>query len=101
MATFSESTVGKDIGIDLVDLCYCSDCQKHKIDQQAECYCKKCLKFYCAKCVIKHSKKFVKHVPYVKEDKKMWPFPEKEFHDFLQKCGLHEDKDLEMFRKER
>ncbi|KAH3720714.1 hypothetical protein DPMN_063618 [Dreissena polymorpha] len=102
MATFSESTVGKDK--DLADLRYCSDCQKLKIKQRAKCYCETCVKFYCAKCVNKHSRKrgFKKHVTYGTEDKKMWPFPDRDrLAEFLQKCGLHENKDLEMFCNER
>ncbi|XP_052246877.1 uncharacterized protein LOC127855393 [Dreissena polymorpha] len=103
MATSSESTVGEDrVYIDLADCYkkyYCSPCQKDKIDQLAEWYCKKCkycLIYYCANCVINHNTKFKKHKPYGIADKDKWPFPKKEFQDVLQKHGLHEDlcKDL-------
>ncbi|KAH3716672.1 hypothetical protein DPMN_059398 [Dreissena polymorpha] len=85
MATSSQSTVGKVIAIDF----YCSSCQKQ--GQWAEFYCKKCLKFYCVKCIIKHGKKFVKHVPYGIAEKDKWPVPRNELQD------LHEDKHIEKF----
>ncbi|KAH3696632.1 hypothetical protein DPMN_084108 [Dreissena polymorpha] len=94
MATFSQSTIEK--GSDTIQDFCCSTCEDMKLEESADFYCETCMKFYCRKCINPHDQLFKKHSPYGREDVKKWPVSKK-VEDFLQKCVVHKDKNLEMF----
>ncbi|XP_052282936.1 uncharacterized protein LOC127879894 isoform X1 [Dreissena polymorpha] len=62
----------------------------------ADFYCETCVKFYCGKCIGMHSQLFIKHAPYGRGDLKKWPVA-KQVEDFLLKCDVHKDKNIELF----
>ncbi|XP_052235099.1 uncharacterized protein LOC127847299 [Dreissena polymorpha] len=97
MATFSQSTIDK--GSDIFHDFFCSTCADEKLDNTANFYCESCVKFYCGKCIRPHSQFFTKHDPFGREDMKKWPVTKK-VEDFLLKCDVHKDKNLEMFCSE-
>ncbi|XP_052230380.1 protein PML-like [Dreissena polymorpha] len=94
MATFLQSTIDK--GSDILQDFLCSTCEDKKLDNMADFYCETCVKFYCGKCIGMHSQLFIKHAPYGRGDLKKWPVA-KQVEDFLLKCDVHKDKNLELF----
>ncbi|XP_052231846.1 uncharacterized protein LOC127845152 [Dreissena polymorpha] len=94
MATFLQSTIDK--GSDILQDFLCSTCEDKKLDKMADFYCETCVKFYCGKCIGMHSQLFIKHTPYGRGDLKKWPVA-KQVEDFLLKCDVHKDKNLELF----
>ena len=94
MATFLQSTIDK--GSDILQDFLCSTCEDKKLDKMADFYCETCVKFYCGKCIGMHSQLFIKHAPYGRGDLKKWPVA-KQVEDFLLKCDVHKDKNLELF----
>ncbi|KAH3749124.1 hypothetical protein DPMN_183615 [Dreissena polymorpha] len=97
MATFSQSTIDK--GSKIFQDVLCSTCEDKKLENTADFYCESCVKFYCGKCIDMHSQLFSKHAPFGRGDMKKWPVPKK-VEDFILKCDVHTDKNLEMFCSE-
>ncbi|KAH3749226.1 hypothetical protein DPMN_183719 [Dreissena polymorpha] len=97
MATFSQSIIDK--GSDIFHDFLCYTCADKKLDNTADFYCESCVKFYCGKCIRPHSQLFTKHDPFGRGDMKKWPVTKK-VEDFLLKCDVHKDKNLEMFCSE-
>ncbi|XP_052214273.1 uncharacterized protein LOC127832681 isoform X2 [Dreissena polymorpha] len=97
MAMFSQSTIEK--GSDMVQDFLCSTCEYEKLDEMADYYCESCVKFYCQKCICMHSQLFKKHSTHGRGDMKKWPVAKK-VEDFLLKCDVHKDENLDMFCKD-
>ncbi|XP_052235084.1 uncharacterized protein LOC127847291 isoform X2 [Dreissena polymorpha] len=97
MATFSQSIIDK--GSDIFHDFLCNTCADKKLDNTADFYCESCVKFYCGKCIRPHSQLFTKHDTFGRGDMKKWPVTKK-VEDFLLKCDVHKDKNLEMFCSE-
>ncbi|XP_052255908.1 uncharacterized protein LOC127861445 isoform X2 [Dreissena polymorpha] len=94
MASFSQSTI--ENGYEIFQDFLCSTCEDVKLEESADFHCELCMRFYCRKCIIPHDQLFIKHSPCGKEDMKKWPVSKK-VEDFLQKCVVHKDINLEMY----
>ncbi|KAH3702827.1 uncharacterized protein LOC127860666 [Dreissena polymorpha] len=97
MATFSQSTVEK--GSDMVQDFLCSTCKDRKLEKSAEYYCETCVQFYCGNCIHVHGQLFTEHSPHGRGDMKKWPVAKK-VEDFLLKCDVHKEENMEMFCKD-
>ncbi|KAH3749156.1 hypothetical protein DPMN_183647 [Dreissena polymorpha] len=81
MATFSQSTIEK--GSDIIPDFLCSSCGDKKLDKMADC-------------INLHSQLCTKHDTFGREHMKKWPVTKK-VEDFLLKCDVHKDENLNMF----
>ncbi|KAH3824551.1 hypothetical protein DPMN_126388 [Dreissena polymorpha] len=86
-------------GSDMVKDFLCSTCEEQELDESADYYCGSCKKCYCCKCIHMHSQLFIKHSPYGRGDMKKWPVAKK-VEDFLIKCDVHKEKNLEILCKD-
>ncbi|XP_052214318.1 uncharacterized protein LOC127832970 [Dreissena polymorpha] len=86
-------------GSDMVQDFLCSPCEERQLEESADYYCESCVKYYCSKCIYMHNQLFMKHSPYGRGDIKKLPFAKK-VEDFLLKCVVHKEENLEILCKD-
>ncbi|XP_052246087.1 uncharacterized protein LOC127854942 [Dreissena polymorpha] len=94
MDTRSTSSLyeGSDI---ILEYC-CSTCEEGGKKIEAECYCAKCDKLYCDKCIPLHKQLFTAHEVHGKGELSVWPLGQKA-RSILEKCKRHKDEKVNFF----